>query len=1076
MIIRITNFCLLCLLLLAAVPLGAQGWDRTYTQLFDDQVHIAHMQSIHQQANGNLIGLIRDQGFNAQITVLKMNANGFPLQRFDFKFDNTNCRGVDLAPTPDGGWLILYEQQNGNQLFNHPYLLRLDGDFQVLWRKALPEGPTVLWDCEANSEGILVYGNTNDANQVSKQVLYHCNSTGDLLSTQLWGVEIAIGLCMRAISPESYVCLGYSHLDSGGGTGGPVVADLTRISKNGTILQQTTLPLSGMFFWDINVTPDKHLMFVGSDSQDVAYVAKLDTNYNQIWQKSHPDFGSFRNVVALPDGSGFWISAVSFLNSPPNNHALRKLDANGNTVLTKAIYSESDGPDFFPYDLIAVADGGAICSGHRGDVYGIEIPRLIRTDAQGNTLTSALSGHVLNDSNSNCVQDENAPLRDRKVIATDADGFEWSGITDTLGQFFIPLMPGAYTVAFKANTGGWVACQDTFQVNVAANDTLDNVQFLSKFAPAPLDSICGIAFQDLDGDCQKDAFEPGYANWPVNIRLVHPINGDTILETTTDAQGHFCLPNLSGFDNSVSGSLWDPYSVTANGETCFRQCVDNFTFNFADSNSVFISIGLRCQESPNCPVMETDVFVTGIRPCIPSGYCFVAYRNSGTATADSASITVSVDTALIVTGASQPWTSRVGNVFTYQLGQVQGGQSGNFSLFVEAPCDDPAGTTYCVEARAYPDTLCQVNTENWDGSEIKVEAECLGDSVQFRIRNIGTGDMQQALEYIVIEDNVLLMSSPGSFQLSAGATTIIMLPATGAFYRLEATQSSGYPGLSDPVAWVEGCAPNGSTVSLGFVNQYELPDEEPWLDIFCAESINSYDPNDKNGFPRGYGEEFFIEPDTDLEYVIRFQNTGNAPAINVEIRDTLPAGVLDPTTVRPGASSHPYTFDIQGNGVLVFRFPLIMLPDSFSDLEGSQGFVKFRVSQQPDLPLGTKIRNDAAIYFDFNAPIITNRTLHTLSRDFIALKDMTPLRPDIEIKASPNPTNGLTTVKVKGVEPETRLRFQLWSLSGRLLRTENFFGAQYSLDMSDLPEGLYLFSIEDENGKIASGKLVKYRP
>ncbi|MCB0556652.1 MAG: hypothetical protein KDD02_24110, partial [Phaeodactylibacter sp.] len=64
--------------------------------------------------------------------------------------------------------------------------------------------------------------------------------------------------------------------------------------------------------------------------------------------------------------------------------------------------------------------------------------------------------------------------------------------------------------------------------------------------------------------------------------------------------------------------------------------------------------------------------------------------------------------------------------------------------------------------------------------------------------------------------------------------------------------------------------------------------------------------NDKQGFPRGYGDEHYIYPGTDLEYLVRFQNTGNDTAFLVVIRDTL-SEFLDIATVRPGAASHPYT-------------------------------------------------------------------------------------------------------------------------------------------------------------------------
>ncbi len=53
------------------------------------------------------------------------------------------------------------------------------------------------------------------------------------------------------------------------------------------------------------------------------------------------------------------------------------------------------------------------------------------------------------------------------------------------------------------------------------------------------------------------------------------------------------------------------------------------------------------------------------------------------------------------------------------------------------------------------------------------------------------------------------------------------------------------------------------------------------MEVTCA-----YDPNDKQVFPIGYTEAHYIADDEQLEYLIRFQNTGNAPATDVLLRDT----------------------------------------------------------------------------------------------------------------------------------------------------------------------------------------------
>jgi hypothetical protein len=121
-------------------------------------------------------------------------------------------------------------------------------------------------------------------------------------------------------------------------------------------------------------------------------------------------------------------------------------------------------------------------------------------------------------------------------------------------------------------------------------------------------------------------------------------------------------------------------------------------------------------------------------------------------------------------------------------------------------------------------------------------------------------------------------------------------------------------------------------------------------------------------------------PNTRLEYLIRFQNTGTDTAITVFILDTL-SDFLDPASLELGATSHPCVVSMQTNAegktALRWQFDNIYLPDSNVNLLGSNGFVQFRISPKPNLPLGTQVYNDAAIYFDYNPPIITNQTLTT---------------------------------------------------------------------------------------------------
>ncbi|MEL6661108.1 MAG: T9SS type A sorting domain-containing protein, partial [Bacteroidota bacterium] len=61
-------------------------------------------------------------------------------------------------------------------------------------------------------------------------------------------------------------------------------------------------------------------------------------------------------------------------------------------------------------------------------------------------------------------------------------------------------------------------------------------------------------------------------------------------------------------------------------------------------------------------------------------------------------------------------------------------------------------------------------------------------------------------------------------------------------------------------------------------------------------------------------------------------------------------------------------------------YPDINLPDSTSNLVGSQGLFSYSIVPLATAPALSLIENRAGIYFDFNPPIITNYTRHTIRK------------------------------------------------------------------------------------------------
>lgn len=186
----------------------------------------------------------------------------------------------------------------------------------------------------------------------------------------------------------------------------------------------------------------------------------------------------------------------------------------------------------------------------------------------------------------------------------------------------------------------------------------------------------------------------------------------------------------------------------------------------------------------------------------------------------------------------------------------------------------------------------------------------------------------------------------------------------------------------------------------------------------CSRVVNSFDPNDISVYPPGDCDPGFVPAGQVLTYTVRFQNTGDAEAIHVNIIDTLD-GHLNLHSLRVLGHSHPMMTEILPDNVLKFRFDHIYLPDSTSNEPESHGFVIFQIEPLSDIRDGAVISNKADIYFDSNPPIITNtvfNTIHSGSVDAGITQQGNTLRADwkngsyqwIDCAYENNPIEGAT--------------------------------------------------------------------
>ena len=300
--------------------------------------------------------------------------------------------------------------------------------------------------------------------------------------------------------------------------------------------------------------------------------------------------------------------------------------------------------------------------------------------------------------------------------------------------------------------------------------------------------------------------------------------------------------------------------------------------------------------------------------------------------------------------------------------------------------------------------------------------------------------------------------------------------------------------------------------------------------------VCAVDPNDKAVLPAGYGAYGAVPIDqSHLDYTVRFQNTGTAPAFQVMLRDQLSPD-LDRAAIQVTGYSHqPDQISVEPGGELVVLFNNIMLPDSGSDLLGSQGFFSFRIKLEEDLPHLTLIQNCAEIYFDLNPAVITNSTTTTLVDcnmwqvqinesepgqltatpgeayqwylNGAALPDqtgaitatvsgqytvaVTSIHGCVTLSAPffvtgiserqgrermfsmyPNPFDGSVRIRLD-VPAASSYRLELFDAFGRMVRSNTWTGAQeYILLRNDLASGIYLVRLWDGPSIVGSSRLI----
>jgi hypothetical protein len=267
--------------------------------------------------------------------------------------------------------------------------------------------------------------------------------------------------------------------------------------------------------------------------------------------------------------------------------------------------------------------------------------------------------------------------------------------------------------------------------------------------------------------------------------------------------------------------------------------------------------------------------------------------------------------------------------------------------------------------------------------------------------------------------------------------------------------------------------PIGTIINSGVRIEPVAGDDNPTCNVFYQEvtTTGAVDPNDILVNRSTLFTTEFPNPPY-LDYIIRFQNTGNDTAFTVKIYNRIDTLKLQLNTLEFMASSHP--MNIMYNyamGRMEFRFDNILLPNSNVNEPLSHGFVRYRIKPKSNLVLNDIINNSAGIYFDFAFPVLTNTATTTVILPVGIAAPQQALQP---LMVYPNPANSTLSI-LTGLTANSKATVKIYDVIGQVVLEKEIQTTQQgsaTINVGTLSNGLYILKLESTDG-IRQARFVK---
>ena len=620
------------------------------------------------------------------------------------------------------------------------------------------------------------------------------------------------------------------------------------------------------------------------------------------------------------------------------------------------------------------------------------------------------------------------------------------GNTTPNGTLFYQIPPGNYQIGvdqtWLTNNGYLVSSitPDTLSAGFFSNTTTIQITLICDSTLFISNCLDGTVFCDANNNGIFDSLETTINGAPLNLHLP-----DGTIHTATSGTNGLYSFSYTGFTSGGYVSI-DQMWLASNGYYN--------SFNFLDTIS-----SLNCANNPilNVPIIcDTNALSVG---CI-DGYVYCDDNGNGIMDTSEAIFYNAPVTLNGLGGQITVYTDSNG-YFSYTGWQLSGGNifvsidqtwQTNNNAFVNSngvflnnlDCNNNNQTNLALTcSTVIPCADLWTTVTPWIGY-----FQNTTNSIRLKYGNYGSsspGSYTVTLDYPTGVTPIISTINNPNYTISGNTITWTLTSSSNSMYYSDVIYFNTPAGIPDSTWHCFSSTISSPTNDCDSSNNYST---------LCMFVGVSYDPNDKS-----VNKPYIIDPATQdqFTYVIRFQNTGTAPAQDVFIIDSLSTN-LDWNSFQLIEATHPMQLVDLGNGVIKFDFPQIWLPDSTSNEPESHGHVVYRIKELPTLGEGDMIENTAYIYFDQNAPIITNTTVNL---------NQTP-NSDLGVSSSqnaefvvfPNPANNQLNIRSESAIQHIRII----DLSGKLVFKTAANANIESLDIQNLSSGMYHIEVMTESG------------